>query len=568
MADETEPSGGRKRRIIHWNPEAGSGPVKRRWTWQSILAWTAGGFVGLFLLAAVTIRVTKAVFGPEIFGGGPAATGDALAPSDPSLAFVSRSKAELARETANRALNELRRSPQDHQTLLQQLVNLQRAYLGGETLINSGEYGKAFAHYEELNRQIERFSTAVKTKQEAQEAYDAILVKIRELDRARSLAPELLDAAFTLAGTGQGFLATGSFEAAKSSFKQGFVELTKAENLLDEFVQTNLMAGQEALSRGDRAGATAAFRATLEKAPGNEVALQGMARAETIDQVFALIRQARNFESQGKYVEAADAFGRAFALDKFSASAQQGQARALRLDQETRFNSAFEKAEAAFKQRDWPVAIAGYEAALEVYPDKQDVRDQLKAAKDNAHADAVQTALAKAFDHENRYEWAAARVAYDKTLQLDPNHAEAKEGYARSGRIIRALIEYDKLIEVAEERASRAEFQSAIRTFNEAMAVKPSYLANSERVNQLHQLLMSQSQPVDVTFASDGKTWVSISTYRLLGQITSQTVKILPGDYEIIGRRKGYQDVQLILQVRNGTPPPTVSVVCKLRNDR
>ncbi len=568
MADELESSGGKKRRIIHWNPEAGSGPVKRRWTWQRVLAWSVGGLVGLFLVAAVTIRGVKAVFGPDVFGGPSAVASGSATPNDPSLAFVSRSKAELARETANRSLNELRRSPQDHPTLLQQLVNLQRAFLGGETLINSGEYGRAYAHYEELNRQIERFSQSVKTKQEAQEAYDAILVKIRELDRARSLAPELLDAAFTLAGTGQGFLSTGSFDAAKSSFKQGFAELTKAETLLDEFVQTNLMAGQAALSRGDRAAAMTAFRATLEKSPGNEVALQGMARAETIDQVFALLQQAKTFEGQSKFVEAADAFGRAFALDKFSAVAQQGQARALRLDKETRFNTAFANAEAAFKKREWPAAIAGYEAALEVYPDKQDVRDLLKSAKDNAHADAVQTALAKAFEHENRYEWAAARVAYDKTLQLDPNHAEAKEGYARSGRIIRALIEYEKLIEVAEERASRAEFQAAIRTFNEAMAVKPSYLANSERVNQLHQLLMSQSQPVDVTFTSDGKTWVSISKYRLLGQISSQTVKILPGDYEIIGRRKGYQDVLLLLQVRNGTPPPTVSVVCKLRADR
>jgi len=100
------------------------------------------------------------------------------------------------------------------------------------------------------------------------------------------------------------------------------------------------------------------------------------------------------------------------------------------------------------------------------------------------------------------------------------------------------------------------------------MAVKPSYLANSERVNQLHQTLMAQSAPVDVTFASDGKTWVSISNYRLLGKISSQTVKILPGDYEIVGRRKGYQDVLLLLQVRNGSPPPVVSVICKLRADR
>jgi hypothetical protein len=49
----------------------------------------------------------------------------------------------------------------------------------------------------------------------------------------------------------------------------------------------------------------------------------------------------------------------------------------------------------------------------------------------------------------------------------------------------------------------------------------------------------------------------------MLGQIDSTTVKILPGDYEIVGRRKGYKDVQLLLQVRNGTPPPAVNVICQ-----
>jgi hypothetical protein len=37
---------------------------------------------------------------------------------------------------------------------------------------------------------------------------------------------------------------------------------------------------------------------------------------------------------------------------------------------------------------------------------------------------------------------------------------------------------------------------------------------------------------------------------------------MLPGDYEIIGRRKGYQDVHMLLQVRNGTAIPPVTVVC------
>ena len=39
------------------------------------------------------------------------------------------------------------------------------------------------------------------------------------------------------------------------------------------------------------------------------------------------------------------------------------------------------------------------------------------------------------------------------------------------------------------------------------------------------------------------------------------------GDYEIVGRRKGYQDVLLLVQVRYGSPPPAVSVTCRLTKD-
>jgi len=100
------------------------------------------------------------------------------------------------------------------------------------------------------------------------------------------------------------------------------------------------------------------------------------------------------------------------------------------------------------------------------------------------------------------------------------------------------------------------------------MAIKPSYLVNDDKVQQLHALLMAQNQPVEVTFKSDGKTWVSISNYRLLGQIDSTALKILPGDYNVVGRRKGYQDVQMLLQVRNGAPAPTVTVACTFSSEK
>lgn len=569
MAEEIESGSAKKRRVIHWNPDAGREQVRRRWTWQRLLGWTVGGFVGLLLVAAVVIRGAKLVFGPDVFGPRTAA---AAAPvetvADANSAFVNEAKASQAHEIATKSLRELRKMPTDHPIQLEQMVMMEKSFQEGELLLKKHEFARAFAIYESLNRDIDAFGKNVKIKGEAKQSYDAILLKIKDLELARSLSPGTLDAAFEAAGTGRQLLNDGNFTGAKRVFDRGFDELKKAESALADYVKENLLAGQKALSQGAKEDAKKAFQAALEKSPGNEIANQGLKRAENIDRVFALLKQGEKLEKDAQYAEAAESYKKAFALDSFSAAAQEGQSRAARLEKETKFATAKAAADAAVKIKDWPKAIAEFQSALRVYPQKADVQAQLKSARENAHKEAVQKALAKGFAFEKAYQWGEARAAYDETLKLDPDNSDANEGYKRSGTVIRALLAYEKYIEAAEVAANKADFQGAIRVFNQAMAVKPSYLVNSDRVQQLHNLLMAQNKPVDVTFKSDGNTFVSISSFRAPSKFESTVIKILPGDYEVIGRRKGYRDVNMLLQVRNGTPPPTVTVACNVSADR
>ncbi|HYC69983.1 MAG TPA: hypothetical protein VEB66_02175 [Opitutaceae bacterium] len=563
---DTPDSAPKKRRIIHWDPEHGATSRQRRWTPLRILGWTVGGFFGLLLTAGLVIRGVKLVFGPQVFqlaGAGAGAT-----PETPGAAFVSQSKAELARENASKAMAELRKLPTDHDSQLQRMILLEKAFLAGDSLLQSGSYARAYAVFDELNRQLDAYALEVKLKEETRKAYDEVLARMKDLDRARSLAPQEFEAAFADAGMGRQLFNQGSFALAKKEFDRAFAALDRAAKALEDFVGENLRVGQEAVATGQRDAALAAFQAALSKDPDNEMAQQGVKRAEVADRVVALLKQGTNFEEQKQFKAAAEAYAKAFEIDAFSAAAQQGKSRAERLEKETEFNAAIAAAEAAKAQKDWSRSIAEYERALKVYPNKDEVKKALADARATAHHEAVKAALARAYDHENKYEWEFARASYNATLQLDANHEEAKEGYARTGRMIRTLLQYDKLVEVAEQRAQKAEFQAGIRAFNEAMAIKPAYLALTDRVEQLRTVLMSQSQPVDVSFQSDGDTWISISTFRMLGRIRSETVKMLPGDYEIVGRRKGYQDVVLTLQVRNGNTPPVVNVVCTLRSNR
>lgn len=569
MAEENEVNAGRKRRVIHWNPDAGKQEQRQRWTWPRIAAWTAGGSLGLLLAAGLVIRGIKLVWGPEVFQ--PRAVDTvAAAPTveGASSAFISRAKAEQAFELASKALKELRRLPTDHPSQLEQLIVMEKSFTQSESLMKAHEFARAFGLLETLNQDIDAFSRNVKAKGEARQAYDAILLRVKDLEAARVLAPGKLEAAFESAGAGRQLMTDGNFTGAKQVFDRGFAELKLAEQALQAFVRDNLLAGQKSLAAGEKDSARKAFQQALEKAPGNEAATLGLKRAENIDRVHALLQQGAQFEQEKRFAEAAESYKKAFSLDGFSAAAQEGQSRAARLEKETRFAEAKAAADEAVKVRDWNKAITELQNALKVHPQKADVQAQLKAARDSAHRESVQKALARAFEHEKAFQWNEARAAFNETLQLDPDHPEAKDGYKRAGTVIRALLQYERYIEAADQLANKADFQGAIRRFNEAMAVKPAYLQASDRVQQLQALLMAQNTPVDVTFKSDDETWVQITNFRAPKKFQSETIKILPGNYEVVGRRRGYRDVVMLLQVRGGVPAPEVSVICSVKADK
>jgi len=568
MADETESPSGKKHRVIHWNPDAGRETAQRRWTWKRVLLWSVGGFFALLFAVGIVNRVMRHVFKVEIFGAPAVATAPGATPENPNSAFVSQSKAELAFEQASKSLQTVQRMPQDHPQLLQQLIQLQKNLQDGQRLLAAHEWSLAFQTLSALNRDIDTYGRNIKTKQEAMQQKGGILVRIKDLEIARNLAPGSLEAALEAASQGSKLLEEGNFLAAKEVFDKGYAELDKAKQALTVHIGENLLKGQQALTKGQRAAATEAFKAALEKAPGNEVAIKGLKRAETIDRVFALLLQGESFEKQAQYAQAAEAYQKAFSLDDQSAVAQAGVARANRLEKETKFEAAFTAAQAAVKRRDWSKAIAEAQNALRVDPKKTEVQAMLKSARENEHRDAVQKSLNKAYAFENEHQWVEAHDAYAATLKLEPNHADATDGFIRTNTVIRALLSYKTYLEAAKQLADRAEFQAAIRRFNDAMSVKPSYLVPDEATERLHAMLMAQNKPVEVTFKSDGKTWVSITNYRAPAQFETASFKILPGNYEVRGMRKGYQDVLMSLQVRGGNQLPVVNVVCQYTSDR
>jgi hypothetical protein len=64
-----------------------------------------------------------------------------------------------------------------------------------------------------------------------------------------------------------------------------------------------------------------------------------------------------------------------------------------------------------------------------------------------------------------------------------------------------------------------------------------------------------------VTLTSDGETWVSITNVQQPAKFQSRKVNLPPGNYQVIGRRRGYRDVEKSFRVRGGEAF-TLTIIC------
>lgn len=572
MPEDSSQSTGTRHQIIHWNPDQGAEPEpKAKEGNRRTLALVLGGCALVAIAVGLSWAVFKLTAGPDQASGSSGydtlSIGETLT-GDPRASFVSRSRAELSRDTAARSLGEFRKMPAEHPRLLQEMIILEKEFLEGERLLGRSNFQPALLQFESVNRKIESFSEQIDLRRKAREGYDNFLVRIEKLEIGRNLAPDAYNQAFSSASEGRQFLEQGSFKAAAMKLDEAANAMDRIESAIADSLEGNLLDGRQALSSGERESALASFRTVLEMDPDNEEAARGLARAETIDRLNDLLAKANAAEETEAFEDSLALFEEAQATDPISALAQQGVARLKKKIKDRDFNSALAEAETAKSNDEWDTAIAAYEKALEVYPRRDEIRDLLREAHETNHELKVQRSLTAAYTAENDRDWMGARRAYLKTLEIEPKLAEAEEGLVRTSRMLRVILRYEKLLELAADQAARAEYQASIRSFNESISIKPDYIQLTADQLTLKNVLSDQSKPIGINFQSDGKTWVTISNYKLLGKFKEESVKILPGDYEIVGRRKGYEDVILLLQVRNGSPPPTVVVVCDKRLTR
>jgi len=555
----------KKHRVIAWKPEPADprlAQTRQIPKWVTVIAAVGGALLLVVALigALVVYRLDKMQKEAAAIAAAEMSPGQNL-----RAAFVSRSRAEFAREAAMRGLENVRKVPSDHPSVLRRMINIERILLNADKAFGDANYGIAVEQYELVTAETKQFASSLEDMRKAREGYDRFLVDFARMERWRSLAPEKFDQALTAAGAAQTFLSEGSFSVAREKMNEATTTLASVGTSVAAQLESSLADGRAALAQGKGAAAKAAFERALELQPGNEFALKSLERAKTIKQVFDLIHRGEALEREARFEQAKEAFEKAFDVDAQSATAQAGIARMKALIRERDFKAALDRAAAAREEGKWNDVIDAYEAALKLSPDDASVKEQLATARVEQREAFIQDSLATAYEFERAYDWNNARRIYLELLKFEPEQADAAEGLSRTGKVLRALLKFERLIDDARSLAQRASFQSAIATFNEALANKPSYLALTPEQDELRILLEKQSRPVQVSLVSDNRTYVTIQGLRLLGRFEKTSVAMLPGNYEFIGRRRGYQDVREVVRIRGDDNMQPITIVANTR---
>jgi tetratricopeptide (TPR) repeat protein len=185
------------------------------------------------------------------------------------------------------------------------------------------------------------------------------------------------------------------------------------------------------------------------------------------------------------------------------------------------FNETMRQARAAFASGDHVEAVRLYDLAVAITPGDREAEQGLARARNLA---AVLNLVDQARSYENELDLQAARLAFEKALELDPAWQPALAGLERVTLAIRERSFEQRMTEGLDALAA-GDFQSARAAFNAAKALQPGSQQPVDgllRVDQEIRLLNIRRLEQQALSLENNEEWQeAIAKYEEIAEIDS-----------------------------------------------
>lgn len=204
----------------------------------------------------------------------------------------------------------------------------------------------------------------------------------------------------------------------------------------------------------------------------------------------------------------------------------------------------------------WGEARLRLDEVLQLNPDSV-------AAKDLQEFVTRQLELQHQQDLGKRFVAAVRNEHWNDAIEIAKNlktrNSEVLEQIQRSETLITAEQLADRLL-ANPQRLSRPSTQNEVSRLRNLTDNIDTGERIGKKLERLYEMSLLWTTPVLINLSSDGYTNVILRPGRNLGRFRSQKVQLMPGEYELIGRRDGFREVRRSLRLDPNAEPRNIEI--------
>ena len=311
------------------------------------------------------------------------------------------------------------------------------------------------------------------------------------------------------------------------------------------------------------AAAEKAFKFVLSIDPDNQEATKGLARAQTLDQVLALINEAEGFEALGDLGAALTRYRDAIALDNQAPGASSAIARVKQIQLDTEFRRIMSKGFAEYDAKKDQDAKVAFERAKKLKPHAAEATEVLTLVENRILATKISRRLSAAISFERKEKWAESADQYRAAVSLDSDLDGAATSAKRAASRAKLDRQLNSMIGRPHRLSTEAVYKEAQSVLGRARSIAAAGPRLTRQIEALDRAIVIARTPIAVTLVSDNATEVTLYNVGPLGHFEQHSVAIIPGRYVVVGRRDGFQDVRVEFDVSPEHRGAMITVRCE-----
>ena len=387
--------------------------------------------------------------------------------------------------------------------------------------------------------------------------------KLLEDKAVKKWANEEYRIAISLGTEGDEYFRKQHYDEAIISYKSALDVLSDLQEKISSTLAMHLEKGEQALTKAEKNVAKYHFELANAIDNSNSQANEGLQRAETIEQLFALLETGGKFEAANRFDRAKNTYLQATQLDPLSKEAQDALNRVDTRLTQLEFARLLNQGHASLKLGQYNDAKAAYNTALKLVPNSDKAKQGLANIQQALLDKKLAVLHAEAQHFETNEDWSNAAKTFQQVLKLSPNSRIAQQGFERNKVKESILLRLDEHNDNFLRLSSKSVAKEATELLAEVNRLKNPGNKIEHAASNLKRQIELANQPITITLQSDKQTDVVIYKVGKLGKFSDKKVVLKPGKYTIVGSRDGYRDVRKEVKILAEMGNKIIQVQCE-----